>query len=385
MKQLLIVVFYFSIVGAILTSCHNNNRMFINADYSSVDTICYDYEKNEFEIPRDSVFGNIRYIVLETTDENLIGLVEQVFFCDSTIIVVDGRVSKGVFMFDYNGKYIGQISALGNGHHEYRELSYVCKRPDNRIVIVDEFTEVMMVFDERGQFIESSRNLMFLSAMEYVDMDHIAYNIYRIYSPNDDTYGRMSFVVKGLDNKDKYQFGSHNFTEEKIFTRYYNLYSFDGKVYCNVNFQDYIFELGVDSVKAKYRLEFGPQNVTHYHYNSIYDYKRLHYLYPYYNGEFIELDDYTYVVFRGEEGRELIYDHASKRTYALSFGFNKPMTAFFRRPIARYGDNTIVCAISITELFVSRGSMDKDDELEQLCSKVTTDSNPVLFFYDVVL
>lgn len=202
---------------------------------------------------------------------------------------------------------------------------------------------------------------------------------------NYETYKNKHFAIKDINMKDKYQFGKVNLAPSFNYSRYFNLYKYNDTVYCNVNFQDYIYELGADSVKAKYRLEYGPENISHHQYSTKEEYYALQELYPYYNGEFVELKDYTYIRFRGEDGLELIYDHKSKQTFAMSSGFNRPMTAFFRLPIARIGDNTMVCPLTASELILVRGALKEDEDLKRLYSNLSIDSNPVLFFYDVEL
>lgn len=358
------------------------------ADYSEVDTIRYDYT-DENIIPRDSVFGEITFLPLETCDNNLIGMVDQVLFGDSTIIVVDRYVANGVFLFDFNGKYVGRMSRLGNGRNEFRSLGYVSKRPDGLFAVFDGISNNIMFFNERGKHVETIESDLYASAMEFLDCDNMAFDIYNRYPDFYEPYGNMSYVVKRSDMKCRYLFGRTDLDEHFNYSRYYNLYSFGGKVYCNVNFEDVIYELKADEVKARYRILFGPGNVNNHPYRKKEELYELQKRYPFFEGEFIELEDYTYIMFRGEEGRELIYDHSGKQTYAMSSGFNNPMIAFFRRPIARFEDNTMVCALSVSEAYMCRSALasisPKNMEINNYFSNTTIDSNPILFFFNVKL
>ena len=380
---------FFAIVFFVAIISCNEKRIIPNqADFSDVDSIIYDYSDKENIIPRDSVFGKISFIALETVDDNLIGMVDQVLFGDSTIIIVDRMIANGVFLFDMEGKYVGRMSRLGNGHNEFRRLSYVSKRPDNNFAVFDELSNNIMIFDERGKHIETIKSDMFSSAMEFIGQDHIAFNIFARYPDFYEPYYGASFVIKGLDMKLKYLFGHPGFDNHFNYTRYYNLYSFNDIVYCNVNFEDVIYELGVDSVKAKYRIIYGPDNVNNHQYKTKEEYYALMELYPFFEGEFIELDDYTYLMFRGENGRELFYKHSTKETLALSSGYNNPMISFFRRPLARYGDKTMVCALPVSEALYCKNILMQtspdDKNVTELFSSISVDSNPILFFFDVV-
>ena len=298
----------------LLFSCCKRKTIPHNADYSEVDTISYDYTKSKNIISRDSIFGEISFICLETTDNNLIGMVDQVLFGDSTIIVVDRMIANGIFLFDYNGKYVGRMSRMGNGHNEYRRLSYVSKRPDNKYAVFDEISGVIMVFDERGRYIEKKRSDLYASAMEYISQDLMAFDIFARYPHNYKPFYGASYVIKGSDMKIEYTFGLPELDSHFNYSRYYNLYSYGRKVYCNVNFDDYIYELNESCVKAKYFISFGPENVSRHSFRTQEEYYALKDQYPYFEGEFVELADYTYVMFRGENGRELLYKHSSKDT-----------------------------------------------------------------------
>lgn len=371
-----------------IISCDNTKQIPCDADYSEVDTIYYNYKEGK-DISRDSVFSKITFLPLETREDNLIGMTDKVIIGDSTIIIVDKYIAKSVFMFDYCGDYIGRISNNGNGRNEYLEISDVCQRPDKSIAIFDELRGNILVYDERGNYIETIKSELFANAMEFIDEELMAFDIYNRYSAKMAPYGGASFVIRDKEMNNKYFFGTNNKLDNCNYSRYYNLYSFGGNVYCNVNFEDYIFQLSSDSVKAKYRIEYGPENVNRYPYQTKEELYSLQKQYPFFEGEFVELKDYTYLMFRGEDGNELIYNHSTKETIALSSGFNNPMIVFFRRPMARYKDNTLVCALTASELLVHRSMLSEasiqKETVDRLFSAIDIDSNPVLFFFEVVL
>ena len=270
------------------------------------------------------MFGRITIVSLETNDDNLIGAVDQVILGDSTIIIADRNIAKAVFMFDYDGKYVGRISNLGNGRNEYLDLTYVCKRKDKSIALLDEISGVILVYDERGNYIETIKNNLYANAMEFITDELMAFDIYDRYPKSYDPYGDVSFAVRNKDQETKYLFGLTDFKQGFNYTRYYNLYSYDDVVYCNVNFEDYIYELTSDTVKAKYRIIYGPENVNNYPYKNKEELYSLQDNYPFFEGEFVELSDYTYLMYRGLNGNEMFYNHNTKQTVAISSGFNNP-------------------------------------------------------------
>lgn len=370
-----------------MISCNKRRITYpCEANYSSVDTIFYDYRNGNI-ISRDSVFGKISLVSLETNNDNLIGTVDQIILGDSTIIIADRRIAKAVFMFDYDGKYIGRISNLGNGRNEYLDLTHVCKRKDKSIALLDEISGIVLVYDERGNYIETIKTDLYANAMEFITDELMAFDIYSRYPKSYDPYGDVSFTIRNKNQEIKYLFGLTHFKHGFNYSRYYNLYSYDNVVYCNVNFEDYIYELTSDSVKAKYRIIYGPENVNNYPYKNKEELYSLQDSYPFFEGEFVELSDYTYIMYRGLNGNELFYNHNTKQTVAISSGFNNPLLAFFRRPIARYGENTLVCSLSVTDMLTCRkmlleGSI-QNTEVMDLYQRLELDSNPTLFFFEV--
>ena len=57
--------------------------------------------------------------------------------------------------------------------------------------------------------------------------------------------------------------------------------------------------------------------------------------------------------------------------------------------MARYKDNTLVCALTASELLVHRSMLSEasiqKETVDRLFSAIDIDSNPVLFFFEVVL
>ncbi|NIJ46641.1 hypothetical protein FHR24_003136 [Wenyingzhuangia heitensis] len=75
-----------------------------------------DYDK---PITISNILDTCFTVSLESNSKNLIGRIDEVKVVDNYIFVLDSRKSKGVFMFDLEGKYIRRIGELGRGPGEY--------------------------------------------------------------------------------------------------------------------------------------------------------------------------------------------------------------------------------------------------------------------------
>ena len=90
--------FTFLTLTPVILSC-NKNVTIMRTDYTFVDTIHFNMDDNSIPY-RDGILNNARYVKLETLDNNLIGKIDELYFIDSTIVVVDKDIAKAVFLFD---------------------------------------------------------------------------------------------------------------------------------------------------------------------------------------------------------------------------------------------------------------------------------------------
>ncbi len=390
MKKKLLGFFFLFIQAYTFLSCNRINKIDQIADYSNMDTIMYDIKSGN-AIPRDKALDMVRFIKLETTKDNLIGKIDQVLFGDSTIIVVDKKNAKAIYLFDYDGKYIGRISRIGNGPHEYIGIKYVTKRTDGKIAVFDELKNHIMLFNERGSYVSEINTDLFANSFEFMDTTNIMFNIsnryYRGYKP----YDCYSFALKDIEMDIKYLFGYAYFGEDFHMVRNYNLYNYGDTLYCNVNFNDMIYVMGKDGVTAKYSLILKPHSASDFSFKTQDEYESIRKDYPFFDGDFIELKDYSYIHYRGMSSKlmfDLIYNHNTKTTKSVSNYFNSPLLSFFSYPITRYSDNTLVCCVNASQVMIFKDNLFEKsgatEELNLLYMDLSADSNPILFFYEVI-
>lgn len=368
-------------------SCGNRNYD-ICADFSNVDTILYDTQHQNI-IPRDSIYDNVRYIKLETKKECLIGNVDDLLLGDSTIVVMDKYIAQAAFLFDYDGHYLGQLSKMGRGPHEYLRVSDVTLY-DGKIVLLDEIKGKMLFFDERGHYLDEIDSEIFATAFEFIDSDNIIFDISERYYAGCKPYDNYSFVLKNRDMVIKYLFGKPNHGKGFDLCRNVNLIKCGDSIYGNVNYMDIIYVLDKDGARARYNLIMKPYSGNDFPFSTQEELLANQRKYPSFDGEFIELKDYSYIFYRGHDSEKiysLLYNHKTKTTRAISNGFNEPMSCFFSYPITRYSDNTLVCAVKSSQMnwfkAVLSDTFPDSGFLEDLYSDITYDSNPVLFFYDI--
>ncbi|MBO4560501.1 MAG: 6-bladed beta-propeller [Bacteroidaceae bacterium] len=103
----------------------------------------------------------VLYIQLETSDNCLIGEVNDIHFVNDRLFVQADF--KSVFVFDLNGKLISKVSRVGRGPGEYGKLAWFDVNPtNNEISIYDVSNRKICVYSLQGDFIRQF-NIRYLS------------------------------------------------------------------------------------------------------------------------------------------------------------------------------------------------------------------------------
>jgi len=136
------------IVAIGLTGC-NTSGVSSNADVATVEIVrCDDNVTAQF----DSLFQYKNHIILETTEESLMGSINKVVFDKDTIFVLNGN--SRISVFDKTGKYIRTLSKIGRGPGEYLKL-YDFDVFENIVYCLD--GPNIHKYDTSGNYIETNK------------------------------------------------------------------------------------------------------------------------------------------------------------------------------------------------------------------------------------
>jgi len=380
--------FFFLLVFSVL-SC--KQQVVDYESLSGAEIINVDYDKTKTnEDSKDMLFDSISFIKLQTTSKCLIGDIDDLFFIDNTIVVVDKEISKSVFLFDMKGNFKGQVSRLGNGRQEYLNLHDVIITPDGLIAIYDILKDKIMYFDSKGRYKKEQKMSFRFSEFGFIDSTNMVFNI--IGSDRNRIYREHTFVVTDSRLKELYFFGNNIQTESFTYRKNHGLYSYGNSTYCTINLGTTIYQVGKDSLKAVYKIDI-PDNVTDYSFESDKEFFDLRNKHSFFGDDFLELKDYTVIGYRVPMmGRQFfVYDHETKNTTLLTRNqMQNPLLLFLNSPSAVYKDNVIVQYISSSSLCTYKERIyeelsDDYPQLKELYDGLTVDSNPVLFFYNINL
>jgi hypothetical protein len=83
------------------------------------------------------LFKNVVPIILETTQNSLIGeIVEKLYAMDSILIIADYSEAKSIFIFNREGKFSHKIGRIGHGPGEYVSLCDFCVDTVGKIIYI---------------------------------------------------------------------------------------------------------------------------------------------------------------------------------------------------------------------------------------------------------
>lgn len=180
----------FSCLTIIMYSCsESTNFNFIKAPTPNItyenaeiptlrifDTVCDNIYRNEFD--------SVKYVKLELTDKCIIRHISNIHIHNNQIIIVDQSTSE-IHIFDEFGKYLKSINKKGNGPGEYVALSNIsfC---DSSILITDWMSLKFLQYDFKGNFVKERYNahsaswIWPLSDKSFVEANCIRENPYEL-------------------------------------------------------------------------------------------------------------------------------------------------------------------------------------------------------------
>jgi len=105
-------------------------------DDAPITSIGVDVDENSV-IGFSDIYESIRFVKLETLDDNLIGRIDKLVATEDYYIVMDRSLANMIFVFNSDGSFLNRIGTIGRGPNEYDS-------PDD--IAYDEHENVLLVF-----------------------------------------------------------------------------------------------------------------------------------------------------------------------------------------------------------------------------------------------
>lgn len=354
-------------------------------------------EKRKEAVVSDSIFSeDVRFVRLETNQNCLIGHIDRVLFSDSLIFIVDGRITKAIYIFDQNGLFKNKIANRGKGPAEYLDIQDVeINQKRKEIGVLDGYGMKINFFNFEGEFVRtvSTEPVIFYS---FASLDSLNYILDKgRFSDNcrKPSLSNARLLCSDLKNIASIGINIEKGQDQLHRTTARQFWKFDSGIYFNKPFHDTIYRVTNDTIYADYYLDFDGLNIPYDKKLKLtdHDFKEVDAKYAYLNGDFIDLECFLYMyLFYPEFGMHTIYCKESQRVISgADFVSYNPIFSLIRTPVGAYGNNTIVVALEANFVLGFRWEAcpvkDKyphlKNQFEELVSGLKRDDNPTLAFY----
>lgn len=346
--------------------------------------------------PFDELMDSVSFVKLETTDDNLIGVIDDVFFVNDLIIVVDKHISTSIGVYDKTGKFLYKISNKGEGVGEYKNITYVTLTPDQtQLAVVDLLDRRLKYFSIDNKVAQATQSFLvksvylpfFIPYLEFISDEVIAgcdFGGFQV--PN--TSDKQTFVVTDLYENIKYAGYKSFYSKNFITTTPKPLHKFDSEVFFNPSFSDTIYNVTLNGLIPRYVLNIkGKRDLRIDENTTSNEFRERLRAAPYFNSHFVELDNIAVFDYMGNQMNKLawcLYLKQEDKTYHCNGKCKNRLFPFFRLPAFKYQDDIVAVPVNPNRfLAVKNALLASDDkaQVERLLDGLTEDDNPVIMFF----
>ncbi len=363
-----------------LISCKNSKNK------TDAIEINFSVDNKEF----NSDLFDISFVKLETNKDCLLGGISQCIKTSTGFILLDNMVSKSVYLFSNEGKFIKRIGKQGNGPSEYiHPFSISIDSIQERLSVIDLSSQKILFYHLSDFRFLSERKLPFLRT----EMESL--------SPN--CYCWSNFIHSEVSD-------AHLFITDSTFrvTKHYLPISFssayslgtnrklrrqNGEITFYLTYKPEVYRLKNDSVQCVYKFNFNGNKMASIDYLNDNAANNQNYI-P-------KLLDSPYVAFYNfHETKYSIcvpyylnkkmffgfYDKENQKSYCFSQEeIQKGLkVGAFSAPISVINNNSFVSLLRPDLLLqIQEDGQKLDNKLKELLSQSTVDDNPILLIYSL--
>ncbi|RED98395.1 6-bladed beta-propeller protein [Marinoscillum furvescens DSM 4134] len=118
-------------------------------------TVDVDSLPTENTVRYSSLFEDVEFIQLETSEMSQLGKISQIEVVNDTFFILDDAYARSVLLFASNGKFLRKVGKVGRGKGEYlKPSSFTVDVQTHTVLIVDRMLSKIVRYNYRGEYIE---------------------------------------------------------------------------------------------------------------------------------------------------------------------------------------------------------------------------------------
>ncbi len=352
----------------------------------------------EDQLLYSTVFGKMKTIILETSDEALISMINKMEVYKDYIIILDYYSAKSIFVFDKEGKFIRKIGAIGAGPGEYiSPHDFTINSKNGEIYILDFSSQKVLRYNiTSGEYLSTinMRGKDRSSIFKICYTDDILYTDAAFSYESSYNYLMQAVNPSSGEQEDRY------FTTEYTNKGWYDIYTINSKTFYytgkrllfNQFFMDTVISLTPQIqpfiiIKSKDLVTRNDiEKFVNTDYNDQMGINKIRHL-----TNFIEHNDFIFFHYtKGPFRKNILYNIKNEKACEYKY-----ITNDFIFKTREYIIPNIGCVVSeglytyydrygIDELIFSANNgwcsdmLDKKEEL----AKLSKDTNPIIFYFE---
>lgn len=344
------------------------------------------------------ILDSVKFIKLELTENSIIGEISKMVVFEDRIYILD-KLTRSLFIYTLNGKFIFKISRIGNGPGEYSQLDFFDINYETRQIV---FTDLMkyriLFYDLEGKFVSDKKIKFWIEGLTPTfNKGFVAYSNFR----NNKTKLSREYNVVYLDSMMNisecyFPYDSKNYDNpiiKFITPQLGNFYSYNQNSYFFSPFKRNVYQITKNGLQPKYLFDFGDKSFNEEYLNQ--KAKLKTYMEQ---GEFCQLasvlENNGFVIFSFYQASSRLgqFGYYSKISGNVigGVGFTVGNGIYFNNSnVCAYG-SWIVAAIQPKNLISWAEYIDKERisinteyglSKKRIADEVTLDDNQVLMFY----
>ncbi|RHJ85462.1 6-bladed beta-propeller [Parabacteroides sp. AM08-6] len=219
-KKFFILCIYLMNIG-LLESQNNSSSQYI---------IDIDNATNLGRIPISHFFKSLKIIPLETTEDCLIGRIDEMQTCGDRLFICDNNIANAIFVYNREGKFLKKIANRGGGPEEYNQIESFCiDSLNNSILLLDNSKHKIIEYNFiTGEYIQS------ISLKGDITPCHI-------FKINNTLYGDLYYYNTNIPANNCYLLQKIDLKTGNIIEKYFPVYQYN-RGWTNRNFiESYAF------------------------------------------------------------------------------------------------------------------------------------------------